>query len=355
MQPRVLFRTHYQVDEPALMEYLVKRCTSAVSSAYSETVAMKLAKEVQSLGKPFNIPAGRYALDLAHGLGLVNEQNVWTDKGHLVSLKAEIVDGSWEDQLALRAQEKVLHLRLFLEADGAALLYIARYMLENRRMPDADEDWNSLARELFIQIDSECLGLAATTADRVALRTEVDRIRSHGYKGKSGSHKMFIHLQTLFRLGLVERAPTAAARQYVLDDGGGGRGLRTLVDEVRDLYELEAIVRERRALEVSAKILQLEEHNQHPKIDPEEFLRLIIRGYREVMATGTPLAPLTTLIEFAQIEVLISAGCLVPYNTALGVLEHAQQKRPSDLRFHVDRRGLPAFLKLSDKLVGSYL
>jgi hypothetical protein len=335
------------------MELLVQRCTSAVKSAYSETIAAKLAKEVQRLGKPFNVPAGGYALDLGRGLGLVNEQNVWTDKGHLVNLKAEIPEGRWEDQLRLSAQERLLHLRLFLEADGAALLYIARYLLEHRRIPNSDEDWNALAKELFIQIYFECLKLAGTTMDRVALRTELDRIRTRGYKGKSGPHKMFIHLQTLYRLGLVDRSPTAAARHYVLPDVDDGRGLRTLITEVRDLYGLEEIVKDRRVLEICAKVLQMSEGNP-PSFESEEFLRLIVPVYRQVMATGTPLAPLTTLIEAVQIELLTTSRQVISYSAAQALLDRAQRECPVKVRFHVDRKGTPAFLRLSEELVASY-
>lgn len=354
MQPRVLFRTHYQVDEPALMELLVQRCTSAVRSAYSETVAERLAKEVRHLGKGFNVPAASYALDLGRGLGLVNEQNAWTDKGHLVNLKAQIVEGRWEDQLMLSARERLLHLRLFLEADGAAFLYIARSLLENTALPNADDDWNALARDLFVHVYSEYLRLTGTTTDRVALRMELDRIRSRGYEGKSGPHKMFIHLQALHRLGLATRSTTGTVRRYLLPENDGGMGLRTLVGEIHDVFGLEEIVKEKRLLEICAKVFQIGEGHPAPFSEPEVFLRLVVRAYQGVMATGVPLSPLTTIIEAVQIELLASLGQLIPYPVAQRILERAQRQRPSDVRFHVDRKGAPAFLRLSDEFVAAY-
>jgi hypothetical protein len=356
MNPRILYRTHYQVDEPALLELLVKRCTSAVKSSYNEVVAEKLAKEVQKEGKLFNVPAAGYALDLARDLGIVNEQNVWTDRGHLVNLRATIVEGGWEEQLHLNPRERLLHVRLFLEADGAALLYIARYLLEHGRVPNSNEDWNVLAKDLFAQIYTECLKLTASTADRVSLRTERDRIRTRGYKGKSGPHKMFIHLQTLYRLGLVERGPSAAVRQYLIPEADSGRGLRVFVEEIADLYTLEQIVKEHRVLEVGAKVLQVSSTRvNQATYAPEKFLFLVVPAYRGVMSTGTPLCPLSTLIEAIQIDLLASRSELLTYQVALQLLERIQQERPSDVRFHVDRRGTPAFLKLSDSIVSSYV
>src|SRR5437879_5598042 len=111
MDPRLLYRTHYQVDEPAIIELLIKSCTSAVRSGYDEAIAEKLAKEIRKRKKLFNVAAAAYALDLARGLGTVNEQNVWSDKGHLVNLLAEVSQGPWDQQLELTPMERLLHFR----------------------------------------------------------------------------------------------------------------------------------------------------------------------------------------------------------------------------------------------------
>ena len=68
MQPRLIFGTHYQVDEPAYMEILIKGCTSAIRSSYKEVVTRKLTQEIKSREKKFNAAAGGYAVDLAKEL-----------------------------------------------------------------------------------------------------------------------------------------------------------------------------------------------------------------------------------------------------------------------------------------------
>src|SRR5437016_4623823 len=98
MTPRFVFRTHYQVSEPAYMEFLVKLCTSPVQSSYREVVAQKLADEIERRCKAkadkedgiagFNENAGEYAIDLARGLDLITQNHTWTDRGHLVHLIA---------------------------------------------------------------------------------------------------------------------------------------------------------------------------------------------------------------------------------------------------------------------------
>jgi len=353
MEPRVLFRTHYQVDEPALMEFLVKRCTSPIRSAYNESVAQKLAEEVQHRGKKFNVAAGGYALDLARGLSLVNEQNVWTDRGHLVNLHAETEDRNWDAELELNSRERLLHFRLFLEGDGAALLSIARYLLDHGKMPNSDGDWNQLAKMLFVEIYSEYHTMAGTTADRVALRREVDRIRSRGYEGKSGPHKMFVHLQTLHRLDLVDRVATSTSRNYRLESDSGRRNLRSLVSEIPDLYALERAVQEHRLFEIAAKVFGIEHGPVAQDRSPEELIQLVVPYYRQVVATGVSQCPLSTVIESVQIGLLDEGRELIHYDAALDLIQKAQQKRVGEIRFHVDRRGTPAFLKLSDELLAS--
>ena len=39
MEPRIVTRTHYQVDEPAYLRHLILDCTSPTQSSYSDVVA----------------------------------------------------------------------------------------------------------------------------------------------------------------------------------------------------------------------------------------------------------------------------------------------------------------------------
>lgn len=348
MEPRVVFRTHYQVDEPAYMALLVKACTSPITSAYDESVAQKLTREVRSKSKEFNVAAAGYALDLGRGLGVVNDQNVWTEKGHLLNLVVDARGGKWSNGLELALPEKLLFFRLFLEADGAALRFLARHLLTHVRIPAAELDWNAVAKELFLSVFSEYLELGGTTATRVSLRTEIGRIRKRGYTGKSGPHKLFIHLQTLYRLGLIDRVETGSARIYLRSSEGGG-SLETLLKVVPGALSLEEIVREHRWADVAASVFDLGGGEQ--KLDRDALLSLIVPKYEAVVSTGVPLCPLSTVVEAVQIDLLAKESELVSYATIVDVLQQTQKQRGSDIRFHVDRRGTPAFIKLSNQLL----
>lgn len=350
MQPRLVFRTHYQADEPALLRLLVRKCSSPVQSNYSETLAAKLAREAQRRGKKFNVPAAAYVVDLARGLDILSEQSVWTPKGHLLGLVGEPTDDPWDEQLELDLGERLAFFRIFLEGDGAAILYLARHVLEHGSIPNSDDDWNGLAQLLFLTIYEEYLKLAGTTPDRVALRTEIDRIRRKGYRGKSGSHKLFVHLQTMLRIGLVRRASTSG-RRYTAE-ATQRRRLTVLTEAVPGPDELEQAVRDATLLDTAAQVLDVPLSTEQPEI--AGLWSRAVPLYQRIVATGIPLCSLSTLIDAFQIEQATTAGVIHSHAIILEAIEASQREQMKDVRFHVDRRGNPAFIKLSDEFIARH-
>ena len=363
MQPRLLFRTHYQVEEPAYMEFLIKCCTSATQSTYAEVVAARLKKEIEERCQTrFNIAASRYAVDLARALGLLTPNNTWTEEGHLVNLVAEVDAGEPEEQLSLTPAEKLLHFRLFFEADGAAFVLIARYLKEHGSLVHSKAMTSSFIEDMFIEIFSAYLSMTSNTADRVVLRNEIDQLRSRGYAGRTGlgktrQHKLHIHMQTLYRLGLVERSDGPDGIIYRLPEQttSSKAGLEILLCEVPDLLTLEKRIAAREWSEIASRVLGI------PYVDPTELreehrkdiLLLLVLFYQQVMSQGTPICPLSTLIEGIQIRTLTERGWLLRYDEVMNLIGDEQKKSPKDIRFHVNRRGQLAFVKLSEQWMTS--
>ena len=348
MEPRILSRTHYQVDEPAFVEVIVSRCTSPIASTYDDRVAERLARDIQARGKSFNIAAARYAVDLAHKLGVTNVNNVWSANGHLLNLVAKVGDHRWPDEVPLSLDEQIMHFRLFLEADGAALLYLSDLLISEGHVPTQESDWNTLARDMFLGTYADYLAVTNPTADRVVLRSKIDRLRVRGYKGKSGAHKLFLHLQTLYRLGLVDRVIVSNERQYRVSDEAEAR-LRRFVAAIPDVRTLEQVVREHRYIEVAARVYQL--RVEHEMLSPFDALRELLPSYRKIVRTGVAICPLAPIIEASQISLLTKTSHLVKYANFVDLLRQAQALHLRDIRFHQDRLGNPAFLKISDELV----
>ena len=87
---RFITRTHYQADEPAYVGAVVLACTSPTHGNYRERVAKRLVDALGRRGKALNLPAANYVVTLTQRLGLVREDMLWTDHGHLFSLVASI-------------------------------------------------------------------------------------------------------------------------------------------------------------------------------------------------------------------------------------------------------------------------
>jgi len=345
MKPRVLYRTHYQVDEPAYMELLVKLCTSPVQATYTERVAQRLVQEVSSRGRKFNVAAAGYAIDLAHALGVVNENNTWTDKGHLVALHCKIKNQGIEAEMELDAAERLTHFRLFLEADGAAMHHIAGVSLRDRKIP-ADHDWNRFSGEMFRDIYGAYLVTTSDITERLVLRRELERLKET-FSGKTGAHKSFIHLQTMTRLGLLHRPEPASQRVYELPVSSGD-GLAALLRLIPTVSALEEIVDKGRWSEVAAAVLCV---GRGPTISDQELLRVIAQLYRHVSETGVPLCSLDTLVDAVQIHLMTSGFRLLTSGEIIETLMALQRPHPGGVRFHVGRRGRVAFVKISRDLV----
>ncbi len=351
MEPRILSRTHYQVDEPTLIHAVTLRCSSPVASSYGDTVAQRLSSHVRAGGKRFNVAAAKYAVDLARKLAVVNANNVWVDNGHLINLVARVGPVTWPDELELNLAEKLLHFRLFLEADGAAMVFLARLLVSNGQLPFSGSDWNAVASSMFVQVYSDYLSHSTVMADRVTLRSKIDRIKSHRYKGKSGAHKMFLHLQVLYRLGLVERSDDSNERCYRVTDAGRER-LVGLVTALSDVLELERHLNEHRHIELAAQILGIRAN----KVDlsPSDSLNNVVPAYKQVVETGVAICPLAPVLEATQISLLTNKAKLVGYVDLVEGLRKAQSIYPREVRFHQDRSGAAAFLTLSDDLVRQF-
>jgi hypothetical protein len=358
VQPRLIYRTHYQVDEPALLEFVILRCTSPVESTYTERAAQRLSVFV-SERREFNVSAAGYAMDLARGLGILNDNNIWSEKGHLLALFASIdPKRPIQDEYVLQPRERLTHFRLFLEGDGAVLMHIlARAVQDARPIPGYPpekagerrdvQDWNRFAREMFLKIYRDYLSIMEDMSDRVAVRREIERLEGKPFNGKTGVHKCLIHLQALYRMGLLEKSEAQTQHAYAASDGLCDR-LRAFGKHVPTLRALETLILRGTWAEAAAAAFHL---GKGPQLTSTQVRALFVGFYRRVMATGIPLCSLTTLVDAIQVELLSTGARLMARDEILDDLKQLQKERIKDVRFHVDRQGRIAFVKMSNQLL----
>ena len=254
----------------------------------------------------------------------------------------------WTEELPLTEAERFLYFKLFLEADGAVLLELSRLLLVERQIPKAAWDWNTIARSLYIHIFEEYLTLTNSAPERIALRNRIDTLRRRGFEGKTGAHKIFVHLQTLYRLGLIERTKDSSDRRYVVTDEDHVM-IQQLLSAVPNVLALEEIVRWHRCIDVATSVYNFDIN--YAGLTPWEAMAWLVPNYRQILQTGVAICPIAPLLEATQIALLTRKSSYVSYSQLLDLLHQLQAENLRDIRFHQDRRGNIAFLRLSDSLL----
>ncbi len=326
------------------MGEVVRACTSPVRSAIRDNVAGKLASSSRF---GLNLAAAAYAVDLAKSLGLLQDRNlVWTNLGHLLHLIHD--ENPASAHCSLSDRQVYFFLRAFLEFDGAAFIHFAKRIEEHGSIPSggSEERWPEIAQRLFLETYAEYLNLATDPKDRIRIRQLGERRRAKPFKGNSGRHQCFVHLNALCRLRLITAATTndrAYTQAPPIPDGASPTA--KLLRLLPDAAELERAVSAGRLYEIVGELSgrTLRHHDFHH----DAFADMVHQLYRRVVSTGVSLCSLQTLTEAIQIEALVLGHKPPHAHVILNQLRSIQRESPRTIRFHVDVYGRPAYLKIS--------
>lgn len=350
MGPRVLSRTHYQIDEPAYLRILVLECASPTRSDYPEAIAKRLHDRLEISGIHVNLPAARYAVDLARALGLLTENNFWSELGHVLKIcekQSNAIDARSQVSLGLSDEERIFFFRLFLEFDGAALIFFARILAGQKVLPPEGKDWNYVADEMMKYAYESYLKISTDIQERIRLRHGLERRLRTPYAGKSGAHQIFVHLQSLVRMGFLASDVSTGGRRYLAPAAFDTAPLRKFLTLVPDVVALERVIANRKWAEVSAQVLvglTRDAPNLRGRIAADAVAKQFESVYRRVMATSVPLCSIRTLIEASQVCQLAQGTEPWDYDDAFELLKRMQAGSSRSVRFHVDRIGRPAFV-----------
>ena len=343
MRVRVLFRTHYQVDQPAQFLILIQGCTTATQSEYAERVAARLSVQAK-----FNEAAALYAVELARSAELVNERMIWTPLGLLLSLvsrpAAELLPSG-----DLLPKERLAVLRAFLESDGACLLWLARRLSKDGEIVASEVTSNPLARDMFLEIYAQYLEVIQDLSDRQRLRGERDRLSRDGFQGKTGKHKMWLHLELLHRTGLCERYERDGSRVYSASNETLLAQLTALGDALPDVSSLERYSAAGELTDVACRIVPM----APPKVPgvsvSDEIIRDRIRAVvRRIRTLGIELSPIATIADVVQIQATADGERTLSSSELRATIQAMHRADPRKVRLHVDRNGRIAYV-LSDE------
>ena len=185
------------------------------------------------------------------------------------------------------------------------------------------------------------------------LRGQIQRLARQGYTGRTGNHKLLVHVHTLHRLGLLDK-PERGIQRYVADTSSR-LSLARMLRLIPNVSTLERVISRGETIDVAAAILGLDPAErsqagkQAPPIDEDEFAIALLGYYREIVNLGFSLCPVNALLELLQIR-YVSSGRWCSAHQVSTSFRALRAAMPGDLRIHVDRRGLPAYLVVSDSV-----
>jgi hypothetical protein len=274
-------------------------------------------------------------------LNLLTENFFWTATGHTAVLLSGRDEEKGFFQKDLSLEERLFWFRVFLEKDAGALQFFAREVAVHEEVPSTGKDWNDLANEMTVYIYNSYLTLSEDIRDRAEMRQVLNRRQRQPYKGKSGAHQCFLHINTLFRTGLL----SATGRKYRRSDDPIMHGsVDRFVALAPDISRMEATISKSEIAAIMGKVFWGDLSDG--KWTERDVLAEVGDLYARVSERGVSLCPLITLSDAVQIKQLGRGECPIPYQRFLSILRAEQSRDPKRVRFHVDRLGRPAFITL---------
>jgi hypothetical protein len=344
MRPKILLRTHYQADEPRAIIAAVTVCSSPTQSRHEDAVATALVRWAKENDYVLSIPGAVYAVGNARSLGLLTASCRWTATGLAFGyIHNRISSSIRHDALTLTAAEARLYLRCYLDNGGALLIKFGQWLIERGSTTDDELRSGSVIERLLIEALDEYLTIATDIRDRTSIRKERERLSRSEYAASTKRHKRYPLLTTMNRLGLVVSGDGAHQRTGVSPDPEGR--LVRLLNALPDVTTLERSCREH-VLEgvIDKALLDTQQLGGPGKLNAAT---LIADAYRFAMGRGLHACPLSYLDDLLFAYALVDAPASAMRATAEDILEPIHRQSPTDVRFHVDRRGRRAFVIVS--------
>ena len=340
MEPRILVRTHYQAHEPAYLELLVARCTSATVSAYKETILDRLVQSIPP-EKKLNRDAAGYVVDAAHGLGLLTDRYTWAPTGTLMALTSDFHSYSNAGVRHLEPHRRLAHLRVFLGGDGAAIWYLLGKLQEDGMIESGGAAANEVATSMFLDVYRQYLELSSSPKDRIRLRGKMEQLRKRQYRGNTGRHKLLLHVNLLRRLGWLNRQPPKSRLVYSVSDAGR-EAIDIFFATIGTIADLERRLRRNEAMTLASQLLS-GGSLQADHRSPEAFASLLTKTYERVAGLGFSVVPIALVVELLQ-HYMFTEGIGLSYESASERIEELRRAEPRPVRYHVDRKGRPSYL-----------
>jgi hypothetical protein len=350
---RLLLKTHYQAARPGLFSVLISKCASPRESRAKWLLERRLEENWPPSDRPGKRRAAAECLVYLaqRSFGFLAESGIWDWRGRVINALCTYSQARTLDSLlALTTEERVVYLKYYLDADGAALLEMGREVLSADSI--AETTLGKQVEEVFLRIWKAYLTIETDVRERVRLRRNVDRVSVHPYEDRTRIHKVRPHLQALADFGLLDIDATPEGVTYHLARNQRPQPLQRLMDSLVDIPSMEHRLRKEQHFAIAAEVLTL--HPPDPGApDGDRVRAAVFDAYRDLIDPGSGLASINAIIDTSCARLLARHGrCPVPRDIR-SMLDDLRRERPRDVRFNVDWYGEKAYVTLSDDLLNA--
>jgi hypothetical protein len=351
MEIRLQLKTHYQVNRPGIFSVLLSRCTSPIQSNYPETISQRLAN-INFKAISLNKESAKFAVVMAQSFGFLTRNMFWDWKGHAINiLLNETSRESPDDFLNLTLSEKVLYLKYYLEADGATILEICKRIKSSKRVSRQELLSTDFIDNIFIDIWEEYRMIATDLRQKVELRENIRKLKSHPYTYKTRIHKALSHIEPLIDFDLIERTEEKNEIFFSPKTINEYTYIDALIGQLSTISRMEELFSKFYHFEIIANALNLTVSKFISNKHSEPLRKEIVKIYLKARNEPYKMASISIISDVISATFLSEKRILISRNNVEQELDMIKKDHPGKMNYHVDMSGKKAFVVFSDALV----
>jgi len=352
MEVRLQLKTHYQIGKPGIFSVLLAKCTSPNQSNYPEVISNRLAKiDFEKIA--VNKESAKFAVVMAQSFGILTKNMFWDNKGRAISiLLDETLRDAPSEYLKLTLTEKILYLKYYLEADGAAILEICKGLKKKGKMSRQELLSSDFIDQIFVEIWETYRQLTTDLREKTQLRENIRKLKSGPYKKKTRMHKTLAHIDPLVDLDIVERQKEKNEIFFTPKTYNSFAPIDVLVEELKTIENMELYFRKSQYFRLISKLYNLGAVVYNPKDHADILIDMIFSTYQKARTEPSKMASIDVISDVIGAKLLADKTLIIERPQLESALDSFKAKVKRGVYFHVDMRGRKAFVVFDDKLLG---
>jgi len=357
--PRLVLKTHREINHPGLFSVLIKHCTKPTESTFADAIGNCLAARFPKANRksgetePRRIvidkAGGKYGAWMAQQFGFLTENFFWTWKGQVIDWGTQSREVP-EAYIQLTELERVLYLRYYLEAQGPLILKICEFFAGHETASRHSLLQDRWIDDIISDIYREYLQLTDDLAERTRLRQRIEGFRAKPYNLDTRPHKIDPILIPMCDLGLLQVAHADDDLIFSNTHYGGNTSAGILKETLQNIPRMEKLFAEYEYFAVATRALNRSTRMFDRSVHFEKLMKSLVCVYKHAIRHQT-LVPISFIIDAASADLLCDSHVLLKPDDLEGFLDGLSKRDPLEVQFQVDYRGKRAYVKVSDALL----